>query len=70
MAQEIASSESTGSWMCLFLEDSNYQPMWHMMILSNMPKSVAGQASPKCRPCMPYCSGFKEMTLSLLAYKL
>ena len=32
--------------MCLFLEDSNYQPMRHMIILSNIPKSVAGQAPP------------------------
>ena len=49
--------------MCLFSEDSNYQPMWNMIILSNMPKAVAGQAPPKRRPCMPYCSGFKGMTL-------
>ena len=56
--------------MCLFLEDSNYQPMWHMIILSNMPKAVAGQAPPKHRPCIPYCGGFKEVALSLLAYKL
>ena len=32
--------------MCLFLEDSKYQPMRHMIILSNIPKSVGGQAPP------------------------
>ena len=52
------------------LEDSNYRPMWDMIILSNKLKAVAGQAPPKHIPCMPYCSGFKEMVLSLLAYKL
>ena len=42
-----------------------------MIIQSDMPKAVpAGQAPPKHRPCMPYCSVFKEMGLSLLVYKL
>ena len=51
---------------CLFLEDSNFQPMWRMIKLSNMPKAVARQAPPKRRPCVPYCHGFKEMVLSFL----
>ena len=69
-AKEIASGEFTDSRMCLFSKYSNFRPMWHMIILSNMSKAMAGQASPNHRPCMPYCSGFKEMALSFLAYEL